>query len=139
MNKKFKERLDSWDLRSLFLTIAFLAVAVALFFFFTGIRDRLRMSDAEKFRGLAKAEIISIKPFERIAQGRKGTRISVDSYRITYRYNFQGQVFEGIDIIPVTTKNRKLIDQILKDGVNKFCSVRFDIGDPTKSILVEGR
>jgi hypothetical protein len=137
MNKRIREKLDSWDLKSIFRTIVFLSIGLFLFFYFTDIRDRFRTEDKEKFQGQTTGEIISVEKAERITQGKTtGTKIYVDSYKVTYRYNINGQTFQSIDIIPLTTTNQKLLTGIL-ERTNNICVVKFDTNDPSESILLE--
>jgi hypothetical protein len=138
MNKRIREILDSWDLKSVFLTILFLLVALFLFFYFTDIRDRFRREDKEKFKGQTTGEIIKVEKVERITQSRwTGTRIYIDGYKVTYKFNVHGKGFQDTDIIPVTTANQKLLTQILERSTNNNCVLKFDVDDPSKSILVE--
>ena len=138
MKKKIRETLDSWDLKSVFLTICFLLIGLFLFFYFTDIRDRFRTEDKEKFKGRTTGQITSVDKTDRIAQSRwNGTKIYVDSYRLTYLFQYEGEVFENIDIIPVTIKNETLLAEILDRGATDGCTVRFDTDDPNKSLLIE--
>lgn len=137
MNKGIKQKLDSWDLKSVFLTVLFLSIGLLVFFYFTGIRDRLRTADEKTFKGQATGEIISVEKAERVSQSRwNGTKIYVDSYKVTYRYSVGPQTFQGIDIIPFTATNYKLLTSIL-ERTNNVCLVKFDINDPKKSVLTE--
>jgi hypothetical protein len=138
MNKRLREKLDSWDLKSFFLTILFLSSGLFLFVYFTDIRDRLRTEDKEKFKGQITGEIVSIEKAERISQSKwNGTKIYVDSYKVTYRYNIGGQTYQSVDIIPLTTTNQKLITEILARGTNKNCTLKYDTDDPKNSLLVK--
>jgi hypothetical protein len=138
MNKRIREKLDSWDLKSVFLTIIFLSIGLFLFFYFTDIRDRFRTEDKEKFKGQTTGEIVSVEKAERIRQSKwNGTKIYVDSYKVTYRYSIEGQIYQRIDVIPLTTTNHKLLTGILGRGTNNICIVKFDPDDPNKSLLVE--
>jgi hypothetical protein len=138
MNKRLREKLDSWDLKSFLLTVLFLSIGLFLFFYFTGIRDRFRTEDKEKFKGQITGEIVSIEKAERISQSKwNGTKMYVDSYKVTYRYNIEGQTYQSVDIIPLTTTNQKLLTGILKGGTNNNCIVKFDTDDPKQSILIE--
>jgi hypothetical protein len=138
MNKRIREKIDSWDLKSLFLTILFLSIGFFLFFYFTDIRDRFRTEDKGKLKGQTTGEIINVEKLERISQSKwNGTKIYIDSYKVTYRYNIQGQTYQNIDIIPLTTTNQKLLTGILEIGTNNICVVKFDIDDPSKSLLIE--
>ncbi|MEB2777720.1 hypothetical protein SYJ56_20560 [Algoriphagus sp. D3-2-R+10] len=137
-NKWIREKLDAWDLKSVFLTILFLLIGVFLFFYFTNIRDRFRQDDKEEFKGQAEGEIISVEPIDRIKQSKwKGTEILVDSYKILYSYKVDGREFQSTDIIPLTTKNEKYLKTILDRKVNDTFYVRFDLKDPDRSILIE--
>jgi len=138
MNKWIKEKLDTWDLKSVFLTILFFSIGVSLFFYFTEIRDRVRLGDQNKFKGEAEGEIISAKPVDRIKQSKwKGTEILVDSYEILYSYKVGGRQFQSIDIIPLTTKNEQYLKKILDRKASDTFIVHFDLKDPDKSILAE--
>jgi len=138
MNKWIREKLDTWDLKSVFLTILFLSIGVFLFFYFTDIRDRFRQDDKEEFKGETEGEIISAEPIDRIKQSKwKGTEILVDSYKILYSYKVDGREFHSTDIIPLTTKNEKYLRTILDRKANDTFHVRFDLKDPDKSILIE--
>ena len=138
MNKKLREKFDSWDLKSFFLTFAFLVIGLFVFFYFSNIRDRYRTEDEEEFKGLAIAEIISIEKMDRMTQNRvNGTKIYTDSYKVHYRFETNGLVFESTDIVPVTGKNKKLLTEILKTKDRNTCKVKFDTDDPNKSLLVK--
>ena len=138
MNKWLREKLDTWDLKSVFLTILFLSIGVFLFFYFTDIRDRFRQDDKEEFKGQTEGKIISTKPIDRIKQSKwKGTEILVDSYKILYSYKVDGREFQNTDIIPLTTKNEKYLKSILERKTNDIFLVRFDLKHPDKSILIE--
>ena len=138
MNKRLSEKFDSWDLKSLFLTILFLSIGLFLFFYFTGIRDRFRTEDKEKFKGQTTGEIIKVEKADRISQSKwNGTKIYIDSYKVTYRYDIEGLSFQSTDIIPLTTTNQKLLTEILEGGTNNICVVKFDTDNPKKSLLIE--
>jgi len=138
MNKWLREKLDTWDLKSVFLTILFLSIGVFLFFYFTDIRDRFRQGDQDDFKGQTVGEIISVEPIDRIKQSKwKGTEILVDSYEILYRYQVDGREFQSTDIIPRTTMNEKQLKKILDRKSADTFIVHFDLKDPDKSILVE--
>jgi hypothetical protein len=138
MNKRLREKLDSWDLKSFFLTILFLSLGLFLFFYFTDIRDRFRTEDKEKFKGQITGEIVSVEKAERISQSKwNGTKIYVDSYKVTYRYNIEGERYQSVDIIPLTTTNQKLLTGILERRTNNNCTVKYDTDDPNKSLLVK--
>lgn len=139
MIKRLREELDSWDLKSIFLTIFVIAAFVFIFFYFVvDIRDRSREKDGEQFKGVTTGEILSVEKADRITQGkRSGTRIFVDSYKVKYRFTYQNRIFEHVDVIPATTRNKKLLNEILNRGVNNLCIVRFDVGNPDRSLLME--
>jgi hypothetical protein len=137
MNKRLREKFDSWDLKSFLLTILFLLIGLFLFFYFTDIRDRFRTEDEENFKGQITGEILDVEKAERISQSKwNGTKIYVDSYKVTYRYNVEGQTYQSVDIIPLTTTNQKLLTGILERGTNNNCTVKYDTDDPYKSLLV---
>jgi hypothetical protein len=138
MNKWIREKLDTWDLKSFFLTILFLSIGVFLFLYFTGIRDRFRQDDKEEFKGQTEGEIISVEPIDRIKQSKwKGTEIFVDSYKILYTYKVDGKIFQSTDVVPRTTKNEKFLKAILDRKASDTFLVRFNLKDPDKSILIE--
>lgn len=138
MNKRLREKIDSWDLKSFFLTVLFLSIGLFLFFFFTDIRDRIRTEDKEKFKGQTTGEIVTVEKAERISQSKwNGTKIYIDSYKVTYRYSVEGQTYQSIDVIPLTTTNQKLLTAILERGTNKICMVKFDKANPKESLLIE--
>ena len=138
MNKKIREAFDSWDLKSLFLTILFLSVGVVIYYYFSDIRDRFRTNEAEAFKGQTIGQIIEVQKADRITQSKwNGTKIFVDSYTVFYHYDVNGQRFESRDIIPNTTKNQKLLKVILERGANNSCFIKFDLEDPKKSLLVQ--
>ena len=62
-------------------------------------------------------------------------RSDVDSYAVTYRYDVEGQTFQGIDVIPVTPTNQKLLNWILEGEASVGCVVKFDVDDPGRSLL----
>jgi hypothetical protein len=138
MNKWIKEKLDTWDLKSIFLTIVFLSIGVFLFFYFPGIRDGFRQEDQEEFKGKTECKIIAAEPIDRIKQSKwKGTEIFIDSYRILYSYKVNEREFQGTDIIPLTTKNEKYIKTVLNRKADDPFLVHFDLNDPGKSVLIE--
>jgi hypothetical protein len=137
MNKKLKEKLDSWDLKSAILTIAFLSIALFALVYFTGFRERIRRNKIDEFKGQATGEILSIEKIDRMTQSKwKGTKIYIDSYKVSYQFRVAGRIFKNTDFIPVTAKNLKLLSKILKKE-STICLVKFDTDDPNKSILVE--
>lgn len=138
MNKKIREKLDSWDLKSFFLTILFLSIGLALYLYFSGIRDRFRDEDTKLFTGQTTGQVLSIEKSDRISQSKwNGTKIFIDSYKVTYEFQYKGKTFQGTDIIHVTKKNETLLTAILKKGANDTCTVKFDKNDPSKSLLIE--
>lgn len=138
MNKKLKEKLESLDLKSALLTVIFFLIAIFLFYYFTDIRERFRQEDKEEFKGQTTGEIISIEPIERMKQTKwKGTEIFIDSYKVMYSYDANGQIFQKTDLLPLTIKNEKFIKQILDRETTDLFIVRFDEDDPSKSILIE--
>lgn len=131
MNKKIREKIDSWDIKSFFLTILFCLIALFLFFYFNNIRDRFRAEDREKFKGQTTGEIVNIEKQEKISHGRcNGTKIYIDGYKVTYKYTVAGETFESVDLIALTATNQKLLTSILERGANNICTVRFDIEAP---------
>jgi len=138
MNKKLKETFESWDFKSILLIVAFVFIGTFLFFYFTDIRERFRQQDKAEFKGQTIGEIISTEPIERMKQTKwKGTEIFIDSYKVVYSYDVNGQNFRKTDFIPLTSKSEKFIKEILdRKPTDKFV-VRFDTSDPEKSILVE--
>lgn len=138
MNKRIREAVDSWDLKSLFLTILFLSIGAVICYYASDIRDRLRTNDEERFKGKTQGQIMDVQKAERITQSKwTGTKIIVDSYMVYYRYHVDGKSFESRDIIPATTKNQELLKAILQRGSGTNCFVRFDLEDPEKSLLVQ--
>src|SRR5918993_1641177 len=116
MHKKSGETFDCLGWKSFFLAIFLFSVGLLLFFYFDDIRDRIRTADKENFKGQTKGVLVSIEPIERIKHGKyKGTRIYVNSYKISYRYVFDGQTFSDSDIIPFTALNKKFLDKLLDD------------------------
>lgn len=115
MNKKLKEKLESLDLKSALLTVIFFVISIILFYFFKDIRERFRQEEKEEFTGQTTGKIISIEPIERMKQTKwKGTELFIDSYKVMYRYDANGQLFQKTDFLPLTTKNEKFIKQILE-------------------------
>ncbi|MGC3943796.1 MAG: hypothetical protein QM762_04515 [Chryseolinea sp.] len=138
MIKRIRVKLDSWDLRSLVLTILFLSLGAVSFLYFTNIRDRWRTSDELKFRGQTEGKIIEIGKTDQISQSKwNGTKIYTDSYKVTYRYNVDGQSFQGTDIIPLNELNRLLLTEVVDKRSGDVCLVKFDINEPSKSLLVD--
>jgi hypothetical protein len=138
MNKRLREKFDSFDLKSFLLAILFSLIALFLFFYFSNIRDRFRTEDKEKFKGRTTGEIINVEKQEKISNGKyNGTRIYVDGYKITYKYTVDGKTFEGVDIIALTAMNQKLLTGLLERGTNNTCIVSFDSEEPRKSLLLE--
>lgn len=138
MNKKFREKLDSWDLKSLLRTVVFFSIAIILFFYFLDFRERFRTADKEEFKGQTNGQIISIEPVKEMTQSKwKGTNITVDRYQVVYSYTVNGQTYKRTDIIPASTKNQKLLNKILDRRPNDTFPIKFDVKDPEKSILIE--
>lgn len=137
MQNKIRQRIDSWDLKSFMLTIVLVTVGVLTVYFFIDIRDRFRKSDEENFTGRAIGEIFLVEPIERITQTKwKGTQIFIDSYRIMYSFKVNGQTFKGMDMITVSLTNKKLLNKILQRQQSDRFTVKFNVIDPKKSILV---
>ena len=140
MNRKLREKLDSWDLKSVFWTLAIATIVATLLFFFsplyTDIRDIFRTKDNEEFKEQTEGEIISVEEIHGMSQGRRGTRIYTDSYKVVYRFQANGQTFECTDIIPATFQNRKLLTQIIERKETNTCLIKFDTTDPNRSILI---
>jgi hypothetical protein len=81
---------------------------------------------------------LSVEKSDRISQSKSdGTRIYVDSYKVKYQFQFQGRDFENVDIIPVTLKNKQLLADILERDAIDICTVKFDLDNPVKSLLIE--
>lgn len=138
MNKAIRERLDSLDIRSFLLTVLFLSIAIFLLFYYGDIRDQLRRSDSLNYGGQTTGQVISIEPIQRITQSKwKGTRIFIDSYKVSYRYSVNGQTFQSDDIVPASVENEDLLKSLLEVNDRATCSVKFDIEDPKKSLLVK--
>jgi hypothetical protein len=89
MNKAIRERLDALDVKSIILTVT--TVAIFLYFYYGDVRDLFREREKHLYTGQATGQVISIEPIQRVTQSKwKGTRIFVDSYKVTYRYNANG-------------------------------------------------
>jgi hypothetical protein len=140
MNKKIKETLDSWDWKSISLIILILSIGLVIYFYFISVTDGFRTSKEENYKGLTKGQIVNIQKIARMTQSKwNGTKIIADKYSISYRYEINGQKFERTDVIPITRKNQKLLKEILDNGLNGICSVKFDVDDPNKSLLIQSR
>lgn len=138
MKKWRREKLDTWDLKSVFLTILFLSIGAFLFFYLNDIRDGFRQDKKAEFKGRAEGEIISAEPIDRIKQSKwKGTEILVDSYKILYSYKVEGREFQDTDVIPLTAKNKKFLKAILNRKATDTFLVCFDLKNPDKSILID--
>jgi hypothetical protein len=139
MGIRLRERMDSWDLKSFFITVFLISGLLVLFFYASDIKDRLRTADEESYTGKTNGTIIKVDTVERISQSKnKGTIIDVESYEVTYRYIVNGHAFEGTDMIPASTKNLPLLKAILGDGDQSRIMIKFDIDDPKKSLLISG-
>jgi hypothetical protein len=139
MGIRLRERMDSWDLKSFFITVFLISGLLVLFFYASDIKDRLRTADEESYTGKTNGTIIKVDTVERISQSKyKGTIIDVESYEVTYRYIVNGHGFEGSDMIPASTKNLPLLKAILGDGDQSRIMIKFDIDDPKKSLLISG-
>jgi hypothetical protein len=141
MNRKLREKLDSWDLRSVFWTVGIVTIVATLLFLFSpllyiDIRDKFRNKDNENFKGQTEGKIISVEEIHGISQGRRGTRIYIDSYKVVYRFQASGKTIESIDIIPATFQNKKLLAEILEWKEANACLIKFDTNDPNKSVLI---
>jgi hypothetical protein len=136
MNKAIRERLDALDVKSIILTVTFLAVAIFLFFYYGDVRDLFREREKRLYTGQTTGQVISIEPIQRVTQSKwKGTRIFVDSYKVSYRYNANGVSYESTDIIPVSVENDELLKSLLAVKINATCSVKFDTQNPKKSLI----
>src|SRR5579859_7430710 len=136
MNKAIRERLDAVDVKSIILTITFLTVAIFLFFYYGDVRDLFREREKQLYTGQTTGQVNSIEPIQRVTQSKwKGTKIFVDSYKVSYRYNANGVSYESTDIIPVSVENDKLLKSLLAVKVNATCAVKFDTQNPRKSLI----
>jgi len=136
MNKAIRERLDALDVKSIILTVTFLTVAIFLFFYYGDVRDLFREREKQLYTGQTSGQVISIEPIQRVTQSKwKGTRIFVDSYKVSYRYNANGVSHESTDIIPVSVENDELLKSLLAVKINATCSVKFDTQNPKKSLI----
>lgn len=139
MKKSLRERLESWDIKSLFLAIGVIGILIAMKFLLgDSVTDILREYEQGHFAGTAKGEVIAIEPIEEMSQSKwRGTTIKLASYRISYRFEINGKTFQHTDIIPVTAANRKFLTSILERKKDAVFNVMFDVNDPQKSVLVE--
>jgi hypothetical protein len=141
MFKKIRKNFDSWDVKSFVLTI--LVVAGVLFIVgilvFSDIRDRFRSADKERFEGRTIAKIISIKPIEKMKQGKFGTTIKVDAFEVSYSYKVDGQTFQDSDLIPVNAGNMKFLRELSDMKTNDSVKVAFDVSAPRNSVLIDGQ
>ena len=139
MIKKIKEKIDSWDLKTVFQTSIALAVIFFIVFYLLTMRDRIRQEDEKEFKGQTTGQIISVTPKEMMSQTKsRGTEIYVDSYDVLYEYKVNGQLYQQTDNIPLTASNQKLLKKILKRS-DETLLVAFDLNNPKKSILVESK
>ncbi len=62
MNKKLKDKFDSRDLKSLLGTIIFVSLLLFLIYYLSDVRERVRQSDREKYKGqtFQKIDIIQL-------------------------------------------------------------------------------
>ncbi len=136
MNKAIREKLDSLDVKSLLLTVIFLVVAIFLYFYYGDVRDLFRERERRLYTGQTTGKVISIEPIQRVTQSKwKGTKIFVDSYKVSYRYNANRVSYESTDIIPVSVENDELLKSLLAMKVNATCAVKFDKQNPKKSLI----
>jgi hypothetical protein len=139
--RKIAEAFDSWDLKSVFTALIIIGVClIGFFFYYSDVRDGFRGADKKAFKGRTNATIFSIKPIDKIKQGKyKGTRIEVDGYEVSYSYIVNGQTYQDIDFIPLNAGNRKFLEQLLDAKSNHTIVVAFDESYPGKSVLIESR
>ena len=138
MNKKLREKLDSSDLKSLIVTIIIFLIGASLLYYFSDFRNRLRENDKEKFKGQTIGEIISIEPIQRMSQGRLGNNIYIDNYKISYKYKVNTVEYTQINFIPFASiENQRFVKNIINRSPKESFLVKFDLENPSKSILIE--
>jgi hypothetical protein len=138
MNKAIRERLDALDVKSLVLTVTFVTVAVLLYFYYGDVRDLFRAREKQLYTGVTTGQVISLEPIQRVTQSKwKGTKIFVDSYKVSYRYSINGVPYQSTDIMPVSVENDPLLKSLLAVKVNATCYVKFDTQNPKKSLIFE--
>jgi hypothetical protein len=137
MINKLKEKFDSWHIKSFALTIIILVITILLKYYYTDIRELFRQRAEANFMGHTNGYIVSIEPVNGMTQNRKGTQLFVDGYKLLYNYKLHGQSFEKTDIIPISAKNQNFIKRLLERSDNETFMIKFDVNDPSKSILVE--
>jgi hypothetical protein len=137
--KSLRERLESWDIKSLFLAIGVIGILFAIKLLLgDSVTDILREYEQGHFTGTAKGEVIAVEPIEEMSQTRRrGTTITLTSYRVSYRFEINGKTFQHVDIIPVTAAYRKFLTSILERKEDAVFNVKFDVNDPLKSVLVQ--
>lgn len=133
MKIRLRERLDAIDFKSIIITLFIIIICIG--FFYTCIY--LDADHDDRFLvGQTTAKIISIEPVEMMHQGKYGTRIYTDSYKITYHYIVNSKSFVQTDNIKTRARNSLLLDEIFERSELDSILIRFDNLNPKRSQIV---
>lgn len=108
MSKKFRERLDSLDIKSVVLTVSILGTLVFIVYNCSDPVDNLPGSLTTKGKG----KILSVTAITQMRQGRRGTNIFTESYKVKFPYQVKGVTYVQFDEIKNIGRNQPLIDKV---------------------------
>ncbi|AEA43078.1 DUF3592 domain-containing protein [Fluviicola taffensis] len=123
-----------WDWKSIFRTIVLFSGLFLLFAFLFLYPDWKRNKEAENYDGLTKGIILSIKPIEEISMSEYGNKTVAYFYTVRYQYHVNSKTYKGIDKIPNSLKNKRIITLLL-DKNNSEIDIKYDPKKPTNSQL----
>jgi len=133
MKIRIRERLDAIDFRSVFTSLLIAVILVGLFYTCIYLDDDpVDVSLA----GQTKAKVVSIEPVDMMHQGRYGTRIYTDSYKITYHYTVKTRSFVQTENIKTRARNDILLDEIFKRNESDSLIIRYDNVNPKRSRII---
>jgi len=79
-----------------------------------------------------------MEPIQRMSQGRYGATISIDSYKIIFKYKVSKIEYSNTNNITYSSiENQRFINKMMSRSPEENFFVKFDLDNPNKSILVE--
>lgn len=107
MRTTFQQRLDAIDIKPVLL-IMVLGVLLWILYKYSNPNESLTDSLTTKGKG----RIISVTPITQMRQGKMGTKIYIESYKVSYKYSVDGMTYEQTDYVKNMGRNQSIINSL---------------------------
>lgn len=95
-----------------------------------------RTAKLEKYKGESTGNIISVEQKITTRQGHDGNKVVVDRYVVQFTYSVNGKQYEATNSIRGTHKNTYYLNKVAKSNYEMPVLIRYDVENPSRSLIV---